>query len=720
MSVAALLLACTTAPTTAPNQGPAPSFMEPTSEAVRGHACAWAPEQLEAGAGALLQDRWDDLDAVRIGGLTLDSPDAVQAFLETGTNYDRELAALGLNLAMDRARLFGRYADFQDASLLRGELAGTKARELFEVADGELSVELLDAMTELNRGFGGCDYTWYLVSGADFDGDGVLDTEDCDDEDALVGLRLLQDDLSAKTGSFTATDQLGDDWAWDGNSVYATSGGQEAMLQDDESPVDVVVISTLTALGTQPGCGFDCADECAEYVPQDDCWTDYQALALGILDFEITEVGLARLTNSDPDYDVCLEGFAMWDWPGSQSLVVGEDVLEGSTYRIAAGGSLDLAYGSWTTDNGVYSPYLEEPTFWCYQAGTSLDTGTHYASIGAWLPQDLQDILSDDSDEDVDGVEDHVDWAGAAGVQTQYNVWAYQDAHAMVAVGKLAEATTSGTVEVTLTVQNRGALSTSASLEDTVPSSWSLVSCDDTPDSETSNADDTTTLSWDLSLSGCTSDCASFDEVSITCEIAYNLATDLNHVDLPAASVTYDDGAGEETSWSMQAAAFDIDTDGDGDLFCGETQRWRAGVLGRAELDEDQDEGFHGYRCALARNSAVDCFASGYFLQIAAFLDEAEDDVSSECEGSCANPTFDELARTNHLGEVDIEGEDVELRFWLVGEDLYCEASDGEGNSVSASATDSRFSAGATGMSTLNMFADYDDVELCEAYGLPE
>ena len=290
----------------------------------------------------------------------------------------------------------------------------------------------------------------------------------------------------------------------------------------------------------------------------------------------------------------------------------------------------------------------------------------------------------------------------------------------MVAIGKLAEAQSDGTVQVTLTAQNRGALATTATVEDTVPRFWSLVSCDDTPDSETTNDDDTTTLSWDLTLDGCTDDCSTVDEVVITCDIAYNLATDLNHVDLPAASATYDDGSDEETSWSMQAAAFDIDTNADGNLYCGETERWRAGVLGRAELDSDQDEGYHGYRCALARNSELDCFEAGYFLQIAAFLDAPEDDIFSECEGSCLNTTFDQLARTNHDGSVDIENEDVEIRFWMVGEELYCEASDGDGNTVTASATDSRFSQGATGMSTLNMFADYDDIELCEAYGVPE
>ena len=385
MSVLAVLLACTTTDT--PEVGPAPSFMEPTSADVKGRACAWSPDELEGSARALVQDRWTDIGAVQVNGLSLDSPEALAAFLETGTDYDRELAALGTNLAMDQAQLFGRYADFENARLAKGELAGTTASELFSLAQGDSASDLLESMTAMNRGFGGCDYSWYLTSGADIDGDGVIDTEDCDDTDDTIGARIHQSDLDSDDGSYVPTEQLGDDWAWDGNSVYATSGGQEAMLHTDESSTDVVAISTLSALGTQPGCGFDCAEECVEYTPDDDCWTDYQAIALGILSFEVDGVGTATLTNSDSTYDICLEGFAMWDYPDSQSLVVGEEVLLGSTYRIPAGGALQLAYGSWTTDNGTYSPYLDEPSFWCYQAGTSLDTGTVSAPSAPGCPR---------------------------------------------------------------------------------------------------------------------------------------------------------------------------------------------------------------------------------------------------------------------------------------------------------------------------------------------
>ncbi|MCP4806843.1 MAG: DUF11 domain-containing protein [Proteobacteria bacterium] len=720
-SVLFALTACNTTPDTAPEavDSPAPSFMEPTSAHVDGNACTWNSDSYSTNAGLLLSERWTDIGSLTVAGATYTSADQITQAFEGGTEFENERLALALNLALDDAGVFGMYADLQSAVLMTGPLQGTTAPAILREAMGGPSHDLEFAVSAFNDGFGGCNYTWYLIDGSDVDNDGVINTEDCDDTDPSIGGLIYEDDLDSDDGIFEPTDELGDDWSWDGTSAVATDGGQEGMLAG-YSGDDYVVIGSLTAQGTEPACGFDCLQTCVDYAPEDDCWTDYQALALGILSFEITGTGVATLSNSDPDYDICLEGFAMWDLEGSQSLVVGEDVLAGETYRIDAGSQIDLYYGSWTTDNGVYSPYLDDPAFWCYQYGTVLQTGDAYSSIGAWLPEDMQAWVTDDTDTDGDGTEDHVDWAGGSGVQAQHNIWEYQETHAAVAIGKLAESSSSGTVEVTLTVQNRGAESTTASVTDTLPPSWSLVSCDDTPDSETGNDDDTTTLSWEVALDGCQNECSIVDEHVITCDISYNLNTDLNFVDLPSATADYNDGDDDETSESMPAAAFDYDWDSDGQILCGETERWRAGFLGRAELDGDQDEGFHGYRCALAHNSEYECWPGGHFLQIAAFLDVEEDDIQSECDGECENPSFDQLSRQNHDGDIDLSaGDDAELRFWLVGDDLHCSADDGNGNTVETAATATYFDEGSSGMSTLNMYGDFDNIKVCEAFGLP-
>lgn len=151
--------------------------------------------------------------------------------------------------------------------------------------------------------------------------------------------------------------------------------------------------------------------------------------------------------------------------------------------------------------------------------------------------------------------------------------------------------------------------------------------------------------------------------------------------------------------------------------------RFRAGILVRAEHDADQDEGYHGYRCAVARNSIIDCHDPGQFVQLAAFMDEPEDDISSECdlENCPPNTTFAPLGREERgANTADVlVGETAHLVFWAVGSDLVCEYTDENGDAVTTRNTDTRFSEGTTGVSTLNAFADFEYIKVCEAFGVP-
>ncbi len=155
----------------------------------------------------------------------------------------------------------------------------------------------------------------------------------------------------------------------------------------------------------------------------------------------------------------------------------------------------------------------------------------------------------------------------------------------------------------------------------------------------------------------------------------------------------------------------------------GQTNRWRTGVLLRANLDDDQDEGYHGYRCALGSNAeglggVPSAGAStGHFMQLAVFEDTPEDDIDSECTGG-VNSSFDQLARTNHA-LVDVAAGDVaELRFFAVGEVLHCEMSDGA-DTVVARSTDNRFATGTVGLSTLNMLGSFESIRVCQAFAAP-
>ena len=728
--LALAVFGCQSPPTTAPSsdpldagiEGSAPSFMDATSVDVVGHGCAYTTDEWTDGRAApLLDARWSDLGALFVDGAILTSPTEFRDHVARAEPADAARAILLLNLAMNEAGVYGQYADLANARTKTGPHHGLVARDLTRLPAAGTAV--MDASDLINEGFAGCPTEWYYTSYDDTDNDGIIEDYDCDDNDATVGQSLLEDGLDEDTGYFSPSSHLDGDWIWDGTSAYVSDGGQQALLGAAETWDDVVVSTTLTSMGTEPGCGYDCLSSCGAYVP-DDCYSDWQALGLGILSAVSTDPGTITYYNTSPDHDICFDGFLMWDAPFSQGLTIGEELLDNSTYRIPAGGSLQVRYASWTTDNNVYEAYLGEASFWCYQAGSLLEVGVPYESIGALLPEDMQWYIQAETDRDGDGVEDHVDWANAWGVQSQHNLWDYQDGHAAFAMGKLAQRTAMGTVAITLTAQNRGALPSSGTLTDTLPRNWRIDSCDLSPDTEVIQADDTTTLTWELSLNGCVSDCAVFDEVVIECELVHNLDVDLNIVELPAASLYYNDGVDMETSWSMPAAAFDYDHDGDGQVLCGDTDRWRAGVLLRANIDQDQNEGFHAYRCTLSHNAQEDAYPEGHFLQIAEFMDALEDEIASECDpDSDENPTFDELARVDHDGTLDISAGDVAtLSFRAVGDDLYCVVEDDQGAiymSARAEGAATSFSSGGTGLSTLNMFGDYQDVVACEAYALP-
>lgn len=156
---------------------------------------------------------------------------------------------------------------------------------------------------------------------------------------------------------------------------------------------------------------------------------------------------------------------------------------------------------------------------------------------------------------------------------------------------------------------------------------------------------------------------------------------------------------------------------------CSSTDRWRAGLVVRAAEDADQDEGYHGYRCALSSNAENGCFEDGLFLQIGEFMDAPEDDIDSECQqaGNCApNTTFDQLGRQNH-DAIDLgAGDTGYLTFYAVGQSMYCEAVNDAGEVVSVTGTDDSFASGTVALSTLNIYGEFDFVRVCQALALPE
>lgn len=172
--------------------------------------------------------------------------------------------------------------------------------------------------------------------------------------------------------------------------------------------------------------------------------------------------------------------------------------------------------------------------------------------------------------------------------------------------------------------------------------------------------------------------------------------------------------------WGDTVTYVTLRADGAACSGCEAPERFRAGVLARASAAPAQDEGFTGYRCAVAFNEVDDCGPDGPFVQLASFLDGPEDEIGSECEDVCANPTFDQLDRVERTEATDLlAGDSAQLAFWVHGADLVCTFTGVDGETVTTRATDHAFEGGATGLSVLNAMAAFDEIRVCELLAAP-
>jgi hypothetical protein len=72
----------------------------------------------------------------------------------------------------------------------------------------------------------------------DEDGDGVPASSDCDDQSALIGALLYENNMSVDTGYLATGPKLSAPWVYGGGVVSNTKGGQQALLGQAESWTD--------------------------------------------------------------------------------------------------------------------------------------------------------------------------------------------------------------------------------------------------------------------------------------------------------------------------------------------------------------------------------------------------------------------------------------------------------------------------------------------------
>ncbi len=432
--------------------------------------------------------------------------------------------------------------------------------------------------------------------GFDSDADGVadcFDTEECDGLDN-DGDGLVDDDDSDVEGQSTWYADADGDGYGDADSTVdaceAPSGYGDDTSDCDDADADVNPDAIEVCNEIDDDCDggvdedLDCGeDDCPEVEP-DECLTLWQAHSRGWLWVESGSGGTVTFTNMGI-YDVCIDEHGLYTSTGTQSMFV-EGELVGAI-ELAPTESLTLYYGSWTTDNGYYSPYLGNDSWWCVENNTTTASGYTYDWYGEEVPAVLSSYVESGWDADGDGVDDLEDWAGSYGVQAQYNIWAYQSTNAVLTAGKLAEVD-GDEIIVTVTSRNVGYDDGTGELTDTIPAGWSAISYDVEPDSEVDNGDGTVSVSWAVDVAG-TGGGTTVDADTFSYVLLRDCASDAPYTELPEAYVVYDDTEGEQTSWSMPAAAYNLDGDGDGVVDCAEEELCDG--LDN-DLDCDIDEGF--------------------------------------------------------------------------------------------------------------------------------
>jgi len=180
-----------------------------------------------------------------------------------------------------------------------------------------------------------------------------------------------------------------------------------------------------------------------------------------------------------------------------------------------------------------------------------------------------------------------VDWAGDYGVQANYNIWDWQADHAVLTVGKTAEEA-DGDILVVLTARNIGYDAGNGTVTDIVPDGWTLETASPSPDSTTTNGDGTTTLTWSVTVAGMVS-ASQVDSQEITYIISRDAGTDVSYLGLDEAQVDFFDGDAYQTNYSVPAAVYNVDVNGDGTVDCPEEEICD-GIDNDLDGDIDEDQ----------------------------------------------------------------------------------------------------------------------------------
>ncbi len=198
-----------------------------------------------------------------------------------------------------------------------------------------------------------------------------------------------------------------------------------------------------------------------------------------------------RIDNTGP-YPVCFEDWYVFFSDDSQDALAG---IPGSS-EIPAGSSLSIPYG-------LFDETRE--TWWCVEENQVTSRSGSYDYDGARAPDRLFTFANDETDQDGDLVEDHVDGEDDGLVRTQHNVWDEVQDEVLFLVGRemnwfdLSEVRTAA---VAVRVTNLGRADGTAMVSETLPPGWTPSAYDPEPASVTRPGDGSTVITWAVTLQG--------------------------------------------------------------------------------------------------------------------------------------------------------------------------------------------------------------------------
>ncbi len=288
-----------------------------------------------------------------------------------------------------------------------------------------------------------------------------------------------------------------------------------------------------------------------------ECLSMGEALSLGWLSVSSSPTSgtIVQITNRG-ERAICVDEAAMFTSPTSQTLMLDAGVLGA---RVEAGATLAVHYGSWTTANDMFAPYLGRPAWWSLEFGQLTSANASYELAGELAPEPLSELVAP-------GLVSRTAWAGSFGVRANYDVWDLQAGHMLLSVGKTAVEAGDG-LDVVVAVRNLGALGGAATVDDDVPAGWAVT---DLPQGfgGTPREGGGAHISGVVTLAGTPSG-VNPAAVRATWHLVSTSGADAARVDLGRASVTWSDEGRQRESASMEATVFSVDGNRDGFVECG-------------------------------------------------------------------------------------------------------------------------------------------------------